>query len=188
MNRFKRAALLTLLSREMRKRGSWCGETHLQKAMFFLQELLCVEAGFVFILYRHGPFSFDLRDELSSMQADNLLELVIKAQGYGPAFVPTPFSEEFLQRFPKTTARHLDRIEFLAEELRGKGVSDLERISTAFFIANREGISDVEERAERLVELKPHISVPEAQWASKYVESLIERSVPFVVQEEAEAS
>src|SRR5262245_19872824 len=120
MNRKKRSALLVLLTREMQKRGSWCGETHIQKAMFFLQELLSVNSGFEFILYRHGPFSFDLRDELLSMRADDLLALTIKQEGYGPAYVPTDFSEEFLSNFPKTAARYNDQVRFLANELKDK--------------------------------------------------------------------
>jgi hypothetical protein len=171
----------------MAKRGSWCGETHIQKAMFFLQELLGVEAGFEFILYRHGPFSFDLRDELSSMQADDLLGLAVRHEGYGPAYVLTPFSEAFLERFPKTTARYIHQVEFVADELGDKGVAELERLATALFIARREGIDDIEERTERLVELKPHISRSEARLASQEVDHLIERARPLSFSEESSA-
>ena len=176
MKRSQRLALLTLLAREMRKRDSWCGETHIQKATFFLQELLKVDAGFEFILYRHGPFSFDLRDELSSMQADDLLELCVRQQGYGPTYVPTSFSETFLERFPKTTSRYLHLIEFIADELSDKGVAELERIATIFFITSREGIADGEDRAERLVTLKPHVTPHEARDASRYVNGLTARA------------
>jgi len=179
MKHSQRAAILTLLNREMQRRGSWCGETHIQKATFFLQDLLGVDAGFDFILYRHGPFSFDLRDELSSMQADGLLELAVKREGYGPTYVPTQFSEMFLERFPKTTARYMKQIRFIADELGDKGVAELERLATAFFIAHRERIASVALRAQRLVELKPHISLPDARFACQQVDSLIERARPF---------
>ncbi|HEX4785701.1 MAG TPA: hypothetical protein VH350_15270 [Candidatus Sulfotelmatobacter sp.] len=185
MKRSQRAAMLTLLNREMLKRGSWCGETHLQKAAFFLQDLLRVDTGFDFILYRHGPFSFDLRDELASMQADSLLELEIKREGYGPTYVPTQFSEVFLQRFPKTTARYMKQIKFIAEELSDKGVAELERLATAFFIVDREGIHQIGHRSQRLVELKPHISAHEALAASEQVDRLIEKAVPFRLKEES---
>ncbi len=183
MKRSRRTALLTLLNREMLKRDSWCGETHIQKATFFLQDLLGVDAGFEFILYRHGPFSFDLRDELSSMQADGLLELAVKREGYGPTYVPTSFSERFLERFPNTTARYAKQIRFIADELSDKGVAELERLATAFFIADREGIGDVAERAQRLVELKPHVTLPEARSACQQVDSLIGRARPLSLKE-----
>src|SRR5258707_96416 len=91
----QRVAVLGLLIREMREKGSWTGETHIQKGAFLLQELMGVNLGLDFVLYRHGPFSFDLRDELSSMQADELLALVLRREGYGPSFIPTNFSETF---------------------------------------------------------------------------------------------
>jgi hypothetical protein len=186
MKRSQRAALLILLNREMRKHGNWCGETHLQKAVFLLQELVGVDAGFEFILYRHGPFSFGLRDELAAMQADDLLELAVRQQGYGPTYNPTQFSEEFLERFPKTTARYSKQIEFVASELGDMGVTDLEKLATALYIAHRQGIDDVSGRAQRLVELKPHISTSDAYRASEQVDRLIARARPYNVAEEQE--
>ncbi|MCL6557372.1 MAG: hypothetical protein K6U74_00970, partial [Firmicutes bacterium] len=62
----KRKALLLSLVKAMESQGSWCGETHIQKCSYFLQAMLGVPLGFEFILYKHGPFSFDLRDELTA--------------------------------------------------------------------------------------------------------------------------
>ena len=59
MDRLRRAAILTQLVGNLRREGSWCGETHVQKATFFLQELMEVPLGFNFVLNKHGPFSFD---------------------------------------------------------------------------------------------------------------------------------
>ena len=39
MNRIQRAAILTGLVNALRERGSWCGETHIQKAVFFSKNL-----------------------------------------------------------------------------------------------------------------------------------------------------
>jgi hypothetical protein len=62
------------------------GETHMQKATFFLQELIKVPLGFEFLLYKHGPFSFDLRDELTFMRAQGFLRLEPQYP-YGPTLV-----------------------------------------------------------------------------------------------------
>jgi hypothetical protein len=62
------------LTRRLDEQGSWSGETHIQKAAYLLRELMDIPFGFDFILYKHGPFSFELRDELSSMRSDRLLE------------------------------------------------------------------------------------------------------------------
>lgn len=176
-----------MLNREMLKRGSWCGETHLQKATLLLQDLMGVDAGFEFILYRHGPFSFELRYELSSMQADDLLELTVRREGYGPTYVPTRFSEIYLERFPKTTSRYCRQVEFIADELSDKGVAELEKLATAFFIADREGIAPVGRRAQRLVDLKPHISLPEARAACEQVDLLVTRAGPLRLHEQPDA-
>ena len=41
------------------------------------------------------------------MQADELLMLAVRREGYGPTYVPTSFSETYLERFPKTTVRYI---------------------------------------------------------------------------------
>lgn len=176
MKRSQRAAVLTLLDREMLAKGSWCGETHIQKATFFLQELSGIELDFEFVLYRHGPFSFDLRDELVSMQADDLITLQVRHPGYGPALVPTQFSETFLERFPKTTTRYGEHVDFVASELGHMGVTELERIATAYYITKYGDEDSVDERVEELVALKPHISSEDAYRAFEEIRRLIDRA------------
>ena len=70
-------AVLVALIRSLRAKGSWCGETHIQKAAFFLKNLTGVPIDFDFIIYKHGPFSFELNDELSLMKAYRLLDLEV---------------------------------------------------------------------------------------------------------------
>lgn len=182
MKRSQRVVVLTLLNREMLSNGSWAGETHIQKAAFFLQELMRVDLGFDFVLYRHGPFSFDLRDELVGMQADELVSLVVRSEGYGPTFVPTQFSEVFLGRFPKTQERFRSQIEFVSDELAQMGVTELEKVATAFFITRNGDTVSVEDRARELVELKPHISLPDARVACIQVDRIIDRARPLILE------
>ena len=70
-----RQAILLGLADALLRQGSRNGETHLQKATYVLQTLAGVPLGFAFIPYKHGPFSFALRDELAVMRADALLEV-----------------------------------------------------------------------------------------------------------------
>ena len=67
MNRLAQQAILSGLATRLGSRGSWVGETHLQKAAYLLSQLRGVDFDFDFILYKHGPFSFELRDELALM-------------------------------------------------------------------------------------------------------------------------
>lgn len=173
MDRLRRAAILMRLIGDLRERGSWCGETHLQKAAFFLQELMEIPLEFDFILYKHGPFSFDLRDELTSLRADELIVLVPHRR-YGPRISPTDRSEYIQRLFSKTLEKYGPRISFVAQKLGPNDVTDLEGLGTALFITKRmEAGASADERAELLIELKPHISRESAVPAVKAVDRII---------------
>src|ERR1700738_1219654 len=89
MTQWDRFVLVAELANRMRNEGSWAGETHLQKCVYFLQELLGVPTDYDFVLYKHGPFSFTLREELGEMRSEGLLEIRMNPQPYGPSLVAT---------------------------------------------------------------------------------------------------
>jgi hypothetical protein len=162
MDRLRKAAVITRLIEQLRQRGSWCGETHVQKATLFLQDLMLVPLEFEFILYKHGPFSFDLRDELTSLQADELVKLEPQ-WGYGPRIATTSRSKYIQDLYSKTLGKYEDRICFVAEKLGSRGVADLERLATAFYVTDRiDRHSSAEVRAAKLTSLKPHVGQDEA--------------------------
>jgi uncharacterized protein YwgA len=68
VNDIDRSAILLDVAEQLNANGSWTGETHIQKAAYLMQELLGVPSGFKFVLYRHGPFSFGLRDSLNKLE------------------------------------------------------------------------------------------------------------------------
>jgi hypothetical protein len=163
MNQLQRAAVLTELARQLRAQGSWCGETHLQKATYFLQDLLGVPVGVEFILYKHGPYSFDLTEELTWLQAKYLLEKDFRSPGYGPGLVPTEASEDLRKRHPFTLSRYGRQVEFISRALGTKGVADLEKLATALYVTRElGGRADAARRAARLHELKPHVPIEDA--------------------------
>jgi hypothetical protein len=174
MDMLKRTAIILRLASEMRERGNWCGETHVQKAVYLLQDLAGAGTGFNFVLYKHGPFSFDLRDELTGLRADELLELEVQPQPYGPKLVPTALAHGLEEKFPKTLAENANRIDFVAGVVGDKGVSDLERLGTALFITLREMPgAPVADRTARLNEVKPHVSIATAQTAVEEIDHMI---------------
>jgi uncharacterized protein YwgA len=170
MKRLQRDAVLLSLIKEMRARGSWCGETHIQKATYFLQELLGVPMGFEFILYKHGPFSFDLSDEITAMRADALLQYQTR-DPYGPSLFPTEESQEFLLQYPKTLKNYAKEIQFVAEKIGTLGVAELERLATALYVTFNENGQRIS-REDRITELKPHIKIEEAREAVKNVDTI----------------
>src|ERR1700754_1790738 len=109
--------LIAVLTEKLRAHDSWAGETHLQKAMYFLQAMLGVPTGFKFTLYKYGPFSFDLRDKLTEMRASGQLSMVVQPAPYGPQLQTGPGAAQLRTRFPKTLRSYDAQLEFVAERL-----------------------------------------------------------------------
>jgi len=171
MKRLEKTAVLIALADELSVRGSWCGETHMQKAVYFLQELTSVPLGFDFILYKHGPFSFDLRDELTAMRADGLLELQVTPGPYGPSLSSTKYGEAISGRFADVVRNYRAKINYVAQQLGDKGVADLERLATALFICKEDSANQlgVHGCAVKITEIKPHINSEAAERAAEDV-------------------
>jgi uncharacterized protein YwgA len=172
MKRLQRESVIIEFADQLREHGSWCGETNIQKATYFLQTLFDPELDFDFILYRHGPFSFELRDELLSMRGDGLLKLE-PANPYGPRIKPTQTGEQLKTTYPRTLGRRREAIAFLAERLGPKDVNQLERVATALYVTLDEPTASIAERAQEIIELKPHISEPRATAAVEEVDALV---------------
>jgi uncharacterized protein YwgA len=174
VNRLQKASIISALVARLREHGSWSGETHVQKATFFLQDAAGVPLDFTFILYKHGPFSFDLRDDLVSLRADGLFELEARPYPYGPSLVPTESGERVRDRFPKTLKRYEKQIEWVAVELGGHNVLELEQLSTALYVITRDADLSVDQAAQEIVALKPHISIETARAAVQEVRRFLD--------------
>lgn len=153
----KHGAIIAELADKLRSMGSWCGETHIQKSLFVGQELLGIPTDFDFILYKHGPFSFDLREALAEMRADGLL-IPEPHPPYGPSLVTTPESHELRESFPNTLKSVRPHLDFIAEWLGDRGVFDLEQIATALYVLLPNMNMSDEKAATLLTEIKPHIA------------------------------
>jgi hypothetical protein len=175
MTRLERAALVVELADHLLQHESWCGETHIQKGIYALQALFDVPTDYEFILYKFGPYSFGLGDELTALRADDLIALRIRHPSYGPSFVPTETSREFRTRYPVTLGRYSSDLDFIARAFGPMGVAQLERVATALFVTQEHGAPHgVDERAQRLVELKPHVSHDQAVNAVHQLDSIVQ--------------
>jgi hypothetical protein len=173
MKRRQREAIVAALDAKLAERDSWCGETHLQKSVYFAQELLGVPTGFDYILYKFGPFSRELRGELGTMQADGFLHLVVQPAPYGPTLRVTDAARrQLIARWPKTLKRHGARLNFIADKLGGLGVGALERLATALWVWRESPEDDETALAQRMHDLKPHVSVESAREALRQVQAM----------------
>jgi hypothetical protein len=115
------------------------------------------------LLYKHGPYSFELTNELTAMRADDALQLRSQPYPYGPTLAPTESRERIMLAHAKLIERYLPRLRFVASVFGSKGVAELERLATSYFVTQQLAPeSSRNQRAEKLVALKPHISKIEA--------------------------
>lgn len=165
-----RYAVLLDVIKKLRAKGSWCGETHIQKAAFVLQQISKSKLGYKFVIYKHGPYSFELRDELTAMKASEIVELTFPQQGYGPSIKPTKFGEKLYEVNRDEIGKYAKISDFVADWFRSKDVRYLEKVATAFFITSKHPREPVSSRAKRLVTLKPHVDLVGAEEAVRIVD------------------
>ena len=167
MNREERRAIIARLIKTMRNKGSWAGNTHVQKSVYFLQELMDIRTGYRFVMYKHGPFSFDLRDELTNMEADLLLDVELR-NPYGPSF--TMGYHDISDK--KEASAYDYALTFVSDALADKDIRSLERIATALFTQTHNSEKNESELAELIIKMKPHITMPQAMDAIREVSKL----------------
>lgn len=172
MNPHENAAIVVELVRQLSDRNGWCGATHLQKTAYFLKHLTGVPMDFGFILYKHGPFSFDLRGELSYLLAQGLLKRELNERPYGPSLRPGPRAHLLMDRCRGAVEQYRRQIEFIADRLAAKGVVELEKLGTALWVTlNTEARTD-QQRVSEMVQRKPHIDPVEALAAVREVDRM----------------
>ncbi len=171
MKEKQRRALICHLIKEMRQTGSWAAETHIQKCVYFLQAMLKVPVDYEYVLYKHGPYSFDLRRELAVMRARFQID-VEPRYPYGPSFALGPRGELDID----LVAQYDAAVKFVAKEMSTKKVGGLERLSTALYVRVENPNLTVEQAAQRISELKPHISITDAKESINEIHVLRKRA------------
>lgn len=158
---FKQSALLVHLIKQLRAQGSWCGETHVQKAAYLAKEGRGVPFEHEFVLYRHGPFSFDLRDSLTEMHSRGFTKLDA-APPYGPRIIAESRSDMLEERFAEFLEANDKALKEVTEFVGANGVASLEKLATALFFHLRDASASNETIASRVHEEKPHVSIDSA--------------------------
>lgn len=133
----------------------WLGRTHLQKAVYFAQELMGLDLGYEFTIYQYGPYASSLDSDVHELQIMRALSLQMVG-GY-PDYQRGPNIGPLLE-YAKTgpVAGKGDTLKKLAEIVSPRKARDLELLTTILFLGRqqyrgRELISAVQR-------LKPHFS------------------------------
>ena len=172
MKRLQKAALFCEMLDRMIKKGSWGGETHLQKCVFFLQEMRNVPTGYTFQLYKYGPYSFDLHDEIVRLRGIGMLSLFSRKPQYGAGLKISELGKSLRRHFPRTLEKYSDDIDFVTDHFGDLSASELGKLATAYyFILQDQGNSD-EEIAVKINGVKSHIANSEGIEATKRVREI----------------
>ena len=152
-----RWAIVAQLVKQLREMDGWAGETHIQKTLFFLQELLHVPSGYSFVLYKHGPYSFDLHDDLGSMLTNSVCALEPRPP-YGPSFRVENVGTRLIMQRSAVVERYGTQVSFVVGTLGKRDVRELERLATALLFKRQFPNKDQQFLASKIVESKPHVS------------------------------
>ena len=167
----KQAAILGTFVEKVRATGHACGETLLQKAAFVMKELFGVPLSDEFRIHYYGPFSFQLRDRLSLLEAEEFLR--VSPRDLGVTYDTGERFPQLREQFPQTIARYERAIDFAASQLGPLRVKELEPLTTALFVTRQQPGTDANARAAKLVEIKPHVKPAEARDAIAKVDGWI---------------
>ncbi|HTD82344.1 MAG TPA: hypothetical protein VK648_00985 [Gemmatimonadaceae bacterium] len=173
LNELEEATVIATLIDRVAATGRFCGETLIQKSVFFLKELFSVPVSDRFRLYYYGPFSFELSDRLRGMQADDFVK--VKPHQYGATFVPSERYSLLQRQFSKTIENHEHALGFVVRELATRGVGQLEPLATALFLTRQHPSGSVGERAQELHAVKPHVDLPVAIQSVRQIDEWIAR-------------
>jgi len=172
---YKKAALVLAVIRSLKQHASWTGKTHVQKSLFLIKTATQIDVPFTFVLFKHGPYSFELETELEQMKSYLAITSELDPNGYGVVLSPGSGSRFIDQRGGLSDVEN-SAVERVCRFVGQRNVSELERIATAAWIRKTERVGDSASVAARLNKLKTHVSIHDAELADIEVCTLLGRS------------
>ena len=176
MDLLRKAALFSELLDRILVNNSWAGPVHLQKSMFFLQEMREVPLGYEFVLYRYGPYSFELQDEIEYIRGSGILKWRFHdSPKYATGLDTTEASRDIRDKLPKLMEKYEKDLAFVSENIGPMMSKQLERVSTSFYYRVK-GVEGDKEVAREVLKVKPHIDYPDAVEAAQKVRQFAKQS------------
>jgi len=167
---FKQHAIILAVIEALHRHNSWTGKTHVQKTISLLHDKGLMAVPFHFVLYRHGPYSFELEADLEQMKSYGALDIEPNNRGYGVVLRPGA-NAGFLHEREGFSSEETKAIEDVCGFVGDSNIRVLERLATASWIRRQEMIAERELVVKRLNSLKPHVSPAEAEEADARVEA-----------------
>lgn len=141
--------------------GKGESRTHIHKLLYFAQRWGIVEETFPYSLYLHGPYSYDLDQELLELEAFKKVKKFRDPAGYGA-------------RYKVDGIEVSEQLKRLAQWLGPKSTRILEALATAEYVEE----ADESKCVAAVREVKPHLTEAEVRAA---VDEIRQRRPEFVV-------
>ena len=159
---FAKHALILAMIEGLRAHGNRTGKTHVIKGLFLGKAAGVLEVPFDFFLYKHGPYSTDVEENLEEMISYGAVAVDPAFDGYGVILRPGE-KADFAQARAPLRPETREGIGRICQFIQGKNAGQLERLATAAWIRTVEGIQQTDEVASRLNLLKPHVNLQQAR-------------------------
>ncbi len=169
---FAKHALILAMIDGLKAHRTRTGKTHVIKGLFLGKAAGLLDVPFDFFLYKHGPYSTDVEEQLEQMKSYGAVALDPAFDGYGVLLRPAEKADFVRERGP-LRAETSHGIDAVCRFIEGKNVGQLERLATAAWIRTQEGIREPDAVASRLHRLKPHVSLHQAREADEELAGLL---------------
>ena len=132
----KHAIILEVIE-QLANHGSWTGKTHVIKTLYLLKSTGKIEVPLEFLLYKHGPYSFEVESEIEEMLSYSAINYSNRMQGYGRSFNAGE-NTEFVKKNGQLKAEVKDIIEKVCKFVNNRDVRELEELATVAWIQKEE--------------------------------------------------
>lgn len=158
MDRLWQARLVSDVVEALRENESWTAESHVQKCIYMVKELFGTEVPFRFVPYKHGPYSFELRDEIGRLLSTRVL-VSEPARPYGPRIRTRSDSVHLRRQLERVNHGLSDQIVFVAGKIGKMSASDVGLLATGILVLKEQDSRQVSSREPlvRFRSLKPAV-------------------------------
>lgn len=165
---YRKYRLILEVIRGLNAAGSWAGKTHVIKTLYLLKAANGLNIPQNYILYMHGPYSFEVEDDLAMLKMLDAVEEEDRHPGYGASLV-VGHNARVIEGQADLTPDEKQRIQQICQAVGTANVKELEARATGAWVWTEEQVHNPDRVAHRVNELKPHIPV---EVARKHFESV----------------
>lgn len=158
MEQAERFKQLLHLMNQLCKKSDRCGETTIQKMIYFIMKAKLLPFDYEYTLYNYGPYSFSLRDDLTVMEESRIVFKEPDPSGYGFNYIPNE-EMEFVKKALEDK-RFQSKVDLLINQFREIPAKRLGLLATFMYVYDKHDgkISD-DALIESVMQIKPMFNV-----------------------------